>query len=308
MAMISCSECGASVSTEAKNCPACGASRKVFRRSRSTRKSISWPKKIGIAFGAVFGLGFIGAVVEQQRSDASGGNTASDEAIANLDARRQVDDDFVDKAQTVIQQSLKDPSSAEFSHGFARIKKGQQVACGYVNAKNSFGAMAGASQWIVLPHRGIAMVRGYDDNSKFIGLWNAYCTGLDDRDKPIAAQMFGIQFGSRQSSNLKPYEGSRGNVLVYSRGKPSEYLGVHLQDAWFEAQHGRIFGGSATAHGADAYDKWRAFLLGSYGAPTSVGFGDRGILEWKRKVGAEAQLSYNPNTDQALLNIGNSNS
>jgi hypothetical protein len=220
-----------------------------------------------------------------------------------MEARKQADDALLYKAQAIIQQGLKDPSSAEFTDGYARIKKGQHVACGYVNAKNSFGAMAGASQWIVVPDRGIALVRGYENNGKFVGLWNMYCSGRDDRDKPVTAEIFGIRFGSHRPANLKPFEGN-GDVLVFSRGKPREYLGVPLRDAWMEADHGRVSGGSASAHGPDAYDKWRSALLASYGAPTSVGDGERGVLEWKRTGGsAEAQLSYNPTTDQTLLSV-----
>jgi hypothetical protein len=230
---------------------------------------------------------------------------ASDKAVANLQAREAADDALLYKAQALIQQSLKDPSSAEFSDGFARMKKAQHVACGYVNAKNSFGAMGGASQWIVVPDRGIALVRGYDNNGRFVGLWNTYCTGRDDRDKPITSEIFGIRFGSHRPSNLKPFEGNA-DVLTFSRAKPTEYLGVPLRDAWMEAEHGRVSGGTASASGSDAYDKWRAALLERFGSPSSAGDGDRGNLEWKRGSGsAEAQLSYNPTTDQTLLSIRN---
>ena len=255
-----------------------------------------------IMIGAPLGLGLVAAIINP-RAGQSGAGAASDDAVAQMQARKQADDALLYRAQAIIQRGLKDPSSAEFSDGYARMKKGQHVACGYVNAKNSFGAMAGASQWIVVPDRGIALVRGYENNGKFVGLWNTYCSGRDDRDKPITAEIFGIRLGSRRPTNLKSFEGNA-DVLVFSRGKPSEYLGVPLRDAWMEADHGRVSGGSASAHGPDAYDKWRSALLGSYGAPTSVGDGERGALEWKRTGGsADAHLSYNPTTDQTLLSI-----
>jgi hypothetical protein len=251
-------------------------------------------------------MGFIIAVVNP-RAGQSGSSAASDDADAQIQARKKDDDVLLYKAEAIIQQGLKDPSSVQFSDGFARMKKGQKVACGYVNAKNSFGAMAGASQWIVVPDRGIALVRGYENNGKFIGLWNTYCTGSDDRDKPVTPEIFGIRLGSRRSANLKPFEGNA-DVLVFSHDKPVEYLGVPLRDAWMEGDHGRVSGGSASAQGGDAYDKWRTALLTRFGAPSSVGDGDRGILEWKRASGgAAAQLSYNPATDQTLLSIRNQN-
>lgn len=275
--------------------------------STEVRRRGRFKTMILVLIGAPLGLGLIAAIINPHAGQ-TGGGAAPDEAVAQMLARKQADDALLYKAQAIIQQRLKDPSSAEFSDGYARVKKGQHVACGYVNAKNSFGAMAGASQWLVVPDRGIALVRGYEDNNKFVGLWNAYCSGRDDRDKPVTAEIFGIRLGSHRPANLKPFEGNP-DVLVFSQGKPNEYLGVPLRDAWMEADHGRVSGGSASAHGADAYDKWRAALLSSYGAPTSVADGDRGVLEWKRTGGsAEAQLSYNPTTDQTLLSIRNQGS
>lgn len=251
---------------------------------------------VPIAFGVARGI--TGPHAPQSRASA-----ASDDVVAQMEARKQADDALLYKAQAVIQQGLKDPSSAEFSGGYARVKKGQHVACGYVNAKNSFGAMAGASQWLVVPDRGIALVRGYDNSGKFVGLWNTYCAGRDDRDKPVAAEIFGIRLGSHRPANLTAFEGNA-DVLVFSHGKPSEYLGVPLRDAWMEADHGRVTGGSASAQGGEAYDKWRSALLARFGAPNDVGDGDRGNLEWSRGKGsAEAQLSYNPTTDQTLLSV-----
>lgn len=256
-----------------------------------------------LLIGAPLGLGLVAAIINPHAGQSGPSPSSSDDAVAQIQARKEADDAFLYKAQAIIQQGLKDPSSAEFSDGYARIKKGQHVACGYVNAKNSFGAMAGASQWLVVPDRGIALVRGYENNGKFVGFWNTYCSGRDDRDKAVTAEIFGIRLGSRRPANLKPFEGNA-DVLVFSGGKPSEYLGVPLRDAWMEADHGRVSGGSASARGADAYDKWRSALLNRFGAPTEVADGERGNLEWKRGGGsAEAQLSYNPTTDQSLLSI-----
>lgn len=268
------------------------------------KRRVSLKTAASIVIGAPLGVGLLAAIVGPHAGQ-SAASVASDKAVADLQAREAADDALLYKAQALIQQGLKDPSSAEFSDGFGRIKSGQHVACGYVNAKNSFGAMAGASQWLVVPDRGIALVRGYDNNGRFVGLWNKYCTGRDDRDKPITAEIFGIRLGSRRPSNLKPFEGNA-DVLTFSQGKPNEYLGVPLRDAWMEAEHGRVSGGSASASGTNAYDKWRAVLMERFGSPSSAGDGDRGNLEWKRGSGsAEAQLSYNPTTDQTLLSIRN---
>ena len=269
-----------------------------------SKRAIHLKTALLIVIGAPVGVGLLAAIVGPHAGQ-SAATAAFDKAVADLRARGEADDALLYKAQTLIQQGLKDPTSAEFSDGSGRLKNGQHVACGYVNAKNSFGGMAGASQWLVVADRGIALVRGYDNNGRFVGLWNKYCTGRDDRDKPVTAEIFGIRLGSRRPSNLKLFEGNA-DVLTFSRRKPTEYLGVPLRDAWMEADHGRVSGGSASAIGSDAYDKWRAALLDRFGAPRSAGDGDRGNLEWKRGTGsADAQLSYNPTTDQTLLSIRN---
>jgi hypothetical protein len=256
-----------------------------------------------IALGVIFGLGFIGAfIAPKSQSGSPDQNTSGAEAA--LAQRAEEDQTLLYKAQAVVRQGLKDPDSADFSGGFAHMKHGEHAACGYVNAKNSFGAMAGASQWLVVPGKDLALVRSFDNERHFISLWNTYCAGHDDRDKPVPAEMFGVKLGTHPPSKLKPYDANR-QVFVYASGKPTVFLGVPLQDVYFEADHGKLIGGSATAKGANAYDRWKAALLAKYGAPSSDDNGDRGIMEWKHGgKEAEAQLSYNATTNQTLLQIG----
>lgn len=266
------------------------------------KKKMSLGRGCLIVFGALFGISFIVALFNPHSKSGSQ-STPANAADAAIGKRVQEDDTLVYTAQALIKQGLKDPDSAEFSGGFAGLRHGQRAACGYVNAKNSFGAMAGASQWLVVPGKDIALIRSFGNEGKFTRLWNTYCYGRDDRDKPIPAEMFGIKLGSRPSSKLKPFDSNR-QVFVFASGKPTEFLGVPLQDAYFEADQGRLTGGSATAKGGDAYDKWRTALLTKYGAPSSSGDGERGIMVWKRGKEVEAQLSYNSTTDQSLLQIG----
>ena len=86
--------------------------------------------------------------------------------------------------EKVIRSVLKDPDSAVFTESQGRIKGGMHVACGYVNAKNSFGAMTGRSPWLVVVENKVAMVQSSDNASKFIPLWNKYCAGPQDGDEP----------------------------------------------------------------------------------------------------------------------------
>ena len=266
-------------------------------------------KKIGagkgclIVLGGIVGVSFLAAIVGSLDKNSARTSAGTDPQAA-LDKRAEQDEALLYRAQELVKSRLKDPDSAQFSDGVAGVRHGQKAACGYVNAKNSFGALAGASPWLIVPGKDIAMIKSYDNDGQFVRAWNTYCTGRDDRDKPIPAEMFGIKLGKHPPSQLKPFDSNK-QVFVYAHSKPTEFLGVPLQDAYFEADKGRLIGGSATAKGGDAYDKWKAALLTNYGTPTSSGDGDRGTIEWKRgKKEPEAQLSYNSGTDQTLIQIG----
>lgn len=207
-------------------------------------------------------------------------------------------------AQQVIQQSMKDPSSAEFSRGYGRMKHGQRVACGWVNGKNSFGAFTGPEQWLVITDQNIAMVRGFDNQARFVRLWNKYCAGLDDRDKPFPREVFGVKFNARPPAALKPYDDRR-SVWLYREKAPREFLGVPLKQAMFLADSGRIFGVMLTAVGKVTYDRWRDAIRRQYGTASSVGEGDRPVLEWKwTKDDPTVQLSFDAKHGEVLLSIG----
>jgi len=58
------------------------------------------------------------------------------------------------------------------------------VACGYVNAKNSFGAMAGASPWLVIVETKTALIQTPENTGRFDPLWNKYCASPEDGNQP----------------------------------------------------------------------------------------------------------------------------
>lgn len=86
--------------------------------------------------------------------------------------------------ENAIRSMMKDPDSAVFTETEGRIKGGMHVACGYVNGKNSFGALAGKAPWLVIVETKVAMIQSYDNQSKFNPLWNKYCVGPDDGSAP----------------------------------------------------------------------------------------------------------------------------
>lgn len=135
MAMINCGECGASVSTEAKSCPACGANRKVFKRAAGAKKPMSWLKKIGIFFGVMFGLGLIGQVV-------TGGSGPTPAAQGESEKERQADAQRGSVAMLsakALKDSLRNPESLAFV--YIHTNDDGSVVCMKYRAQNGFGGM-----------------------------------------------------------------------------------------------------------------------------------------------------------------------
>jgi hypothetical protein len=250
-----------------------------------------------IAVAVIFGISVIGSVASN-----FGGTT---ESALDKAERERADEDLatLSVAKRVIQQSMKDPASAEFSNGFGRVKHGQRVACGDVNGKNGFGALAGRQHWLVIADRNVAMVRAPNNQRTFAQLWNKYCTGLDDRDAPMPTEIFGINLGMRPPNKLKPFDASR-NVWVFRDARPADYLGMPIADSWFEMEDGRLYGVSMKAAGTEAYEHWRDEIRRTHGAISAVGSGQPPVLTWEwTSRDPKVQLSFNAGTNEVLLSI-----
>ena len=89
------------------------------------------------------------------------------------------------------------------------MKDGKHVACGYVNAKNSFGAMAGASPWLMIVETKTAIIETEQNQGKFGPLWNKYCSASQDavQSRRAAPDAFrGIKWDSALPSAQKLQE------------------------------------------------------------------------------------------------------
>ena len=130
MAMINCGECGAPVSMEAKMCPGCGASRKVFRRPAGARRTVSWPKKIAIGFAALVGLGMVAQTVagpsEPQAETPEQKQSKHRGYVAYLSAK-------------ALKESLRNPDSLDFDEILANDDG--SVICMTYRAQNGFGGL-----------------------------------------------------------------------------------------------------------------------------------------------------------------------
>jgi hypothetical protein len=117
-------------------------------------------------------------------------------------------DEFATKtlSEKAIRSMLKDPASGVFTESEGRVKDRMHVACGYVNSKNSFGAMAGASPWLVVVETKTAMIATGENVGKFNLLWNKYCVGSEDGEQPRRSppdSFRGIKWGSALPSVQK---------------------------------------------------------------------------------------------------------
>jgi len=96
-------------------------------------------------------------------------------------AREKINDALARKGEAMVRTMLKDPDSAQFSETMGRVKRGEWVACGHVNSRDSFGAMAGNVDWVALPTRERAYIESENDDRGFTRNWNRYCTGYSDK-------------------------------------------------------------------------------------------------------------------------------
>lgn len=168
MALTKCKECGNEVSTDAKSCPKCG---------------VRLQKRFGCL--PVVGYGFLGLVALAVIGNFVNGPSKSVQSADSSQHAREAED-YATKTlgEQAIRSMLKDPDSGVFTGSMGRIKDGLHVACGYVNAKNSFGAMAGASPWLVIVETKVALIQTSENAGRFNPLWNKYCASPEDGDQP----------------------------------------------------------------------------------------------------------------------------
>lgn len=57
--------------------------------------------------------------------------------------------DFIDMGEPLVKDTIKDPDSAKFESFFRDFGENTGYVCGYVNAKNSYGAYTGKKPYYV---------------------------------------------------------------------------------------------------------------------------------------------------------------
>ena len=253
---------------------------------------------------AVLGIGAVatlGHVVKPQDTQ----NRASSVAERAAQAQQKADTHNAAVAafgEELVRAGLKDPASAQFEDVFGRTKHGLAVACGRVNARNSFGAYEGSPFFVVEELTGAVIVQLLQIDVRFQRAWKRDCTGRGDEAPAPPTGLFAIHWGERPPAELKPYTSAR-QVWVFRRPPPARSLGVPISSAFYEADKGRIFGGDVVGKGQNAYDQLKAALTTAYGEPTTE-ISSNGFTAWDWGKGSGlVQLSWSPAIKEADVHL-----
>lgn len=248
----------------------------------------------------ILGLGVFGAVVSNFQPKPS--TVPTDEVQLAKEAADKRDNATLYAAKAAVARSMKDPRSAEFSNSFGWLKHGERVACGYINAKNSFGAMAGSTRWLVRADRGVVLIRDMLNAEKFAPEWNRFCVGNPDDLKDEPTEFLGVSLRKTVPVSLKPYD-TAGNVWVPKSAPAQDFLGVSMEPSYM-AERDIVKGVQATAKGQQAFGTLRTNLFRTFGVPVSDNGpqGQRTIWNWgpDRTV---MQLTYARQQGQTTLSI-----
>jgi hypothetical protein len=162
---------------------------------------------MGRGLAIIVVLVVLGVVIENLGKKDSGQSFTSAQPADDAQARRRIENfDTKTLGEQTIRSTLKDPDSGVFTESEGRLKDGKHIACGYVNAKNSFGAMAGTSPWLVIVETKTAMIETEQNQGKFSPLWNKYCAAPQDsvRSQRAPPDAFrGIKWDSALPSTQK---------------------------------------------------------------------------------------------------------
>ncbi len=163
------------------------------------------------------------------------------------------------EAQLIVQEAMRDPSSAQFGQiwGIA-----PHIACGTVNGKNAFGAMAEEQEFIYA----LGSVEFDDRSRKFARHWNSVC--LDKLLTAAPDGVMGLRWGSRPTAALTPYAPPTNGLALYlAKAGAPPLEGVPVKEADFRFDHGRLYAGDIFIDGQDNRDAVKVALTKKYGTP-----------------------------------------
>ena len=121
------------------------------------------------AIALLFLLWMVWFTVDQRRQDAAQeafDRSPAGRAKAAAEQQRISDDVDISVAKAMVQAQLRDPESAQFM-GVQLVRRGSDKGvCGYVNARNGFGGMAGSVAFAVIDMQAIMANDAYPKDLK----------------------------------------------------------------------------------------------------------------------------------------------
>jgi hypothetical protein len=276
-----CPKCAETVKADAKVCRFCG--HQFPDVAASPKMGIG--KKVLIAFGGLFAVGML---AQLNPSSKTGAQSSSDTKV-NIDPDKKDKDMAAYLAKQAVPAALKDPSSADFDEVWGMSST---VACGYVNAKNSFGAMAGKTRFIYSSGRVVFENSG----GGFPRIWNSTCI-----DKPHAAApngAAGMRWGASPTSGMKNIlpTTDEGLTLFTPKSHPGPLEGVQVAEADYAFQHRKLYSADFYIDGEAGRDAILKCFVSKYGGPQQYDE-SLGTYTWKWPSQVQIKVFYKGPTD-----------
>ena len=199
-------------------------------------------------------------------------------------------------AKMAVPQAMKDPSSAQFGRVWGM---GKDIACGYVNGKNSFGALTGEQRFIFL----VGQTEFDDGSSRFAKHWNVICVDKLLSSAPMGA--LGKRWGSAPTADLKVLMPAtdEGLTLYVPKATPAPLEGAPVKEADYRYDHRRLYAADFYIDGEDRIDEIKNALIKKYGTP--LAYDDSAhSYKWawpERKVTIE--MSYQESSKRTTVTI-----
>lgn len=198
-------------------------------------------------------------------------------------------------AKSAVPEALRDPSSAKFGNVWG-VSAG--VACGFVNAKNAFGAMAGQSRFIF----DNGMVLFEDGQAGFARRWNATCISQPKAPAPKGAG--GVAWGARPPASLSQFAPPVDGLAMYiPKETPEPFEGVSVAEADYSFERGRFYSANFYIDDAQRRDAILQTLVNKYGTPQAYDEGKYSYTWCWKAEKVTLRLNYNPTDNRTTVNI-----
>lgn len=173
-------------------------------------------------------------------------------------------------ARMLVPKALKDPGSAMFGQVWGM---NETTACGYVNAKNSFGAMTG-EQAFIMTADGVQFQGGRG----FMARWDKLCVETLTSTPPPGAM--DLRWGAKPGATVRKYADPIDGVAIYVPTGPVALEGIPAKEGVLDFDRGRFVSAHYIFDGEANRDAVMTALVKRYGRPLE--YDERlGFYKWE---------------------------